>query len=305
MFAFGKGKRRLKESYIEDNVVYTHYWNTMVDIAVNVIKWDNLPEGMEERYLELSLIKNGYCYFFKDEILDRFCNLSGANGGTFDIYGNPNSRVAIAVNGYRKSLTPENSVICWNNYGRFGFIPDIQYFANRITRAVRIADVNLEQQRTPRIYAVNSRNNLTIDNIANQQYANVPYIKLDSKLDLNNIMQYDNTAPYIVDKCRYEIGQIWNEFLTFLGIENMNDDKKERMVADEVYANYGNIEASRNTMLSSRKIAAEEFNKMYGTNLEPHFNTKLPTMINNIVPLYTQFIDTEKPDSGEEDIRIE
>ena len=74
--------------------------------------------------------------------------------------------------------------------------------------------------------------------------------------------------------------QIWNEALTFCGIENSNADKKERLVSDEVGSNYGNIEAQRNVMLNARRQAVKKINKMFGTNIEVGFRSNLLTMVN-------------------------
>ncbi|MDE5978316.1 MAG: hypothetical protein K2G70_07650 [Turicibacter sp.] len=289
MFGFLKRTKMNKKNFADWLTwdAYDHYFRYMLDIAVNVIKWENLPEGMDERYLEMSLIKNGYCYFFKDEIVDKYVSLSGANSGGFDVYGNPYNRCAIGVNGYRRMLNPYNSVICWNNYGRYGYIQDIEYFARRIANVIRTSDVNLEGQKTPRIYVVNKNTKLTMDNIEDNINHYLPTIKLDTNFNINDIKVLENTAPYIVDKLRLHFNDIWNEYLTFLGIENMLNDKKERMVADEVHANDGNIEASRNTMLSARKKAAIDFNKMCGTNMKPVFNSNLPTLLNNTFDIIT------------------
>lgn len=46
---------------------------------------------------------------------------------------------------------------------------------------------------------------------------------------------------------------ILRECMTFLGIENANMDKKERLVSDEVNANNQQVIASRNIWLSERK----------------------------------------------------
>ena len=68
--------------------------------------------------------------------------------------------------------------------------------------------------------------------------------------------------------------------MTFCGIENSNQDKKERLVSDEVGSNYGNVEAQRNVMLNARKQAVEKINAMFGTNIDVHFRSNLQTMVN-------------------------
>lgn len=59
--------------------------------------------------------------------------------------------------------------------------------------------------------------------------------------------------------------------MTFLGIENANMDKKERLVSDEVNANNQQVIASRNIWLSERKKSIEELNKKFGLNASVEF----------------------------------
>ena len=74
-------------------------------------------------------------------------------------------------------------------------------------------------------------------------------------------------APYIADKIYMLKNQIWNEALTYLGISNVNIQKKERMIGDEVMRNLGGVIASRYSRLESRRTACEKINKMFGTDI--------------------------------------
>ena len=72
--------------------------------------------------------------------------------------------------------------------------------------------------------------------------------------------------------------------LTFFGVENGNSEKKERLITDEVMSNLGSVQAQRYVMLNSRRKAAEQINKMFGTDIEVNFrqdfsalNTQMPT----------------------------
>ena len=60
---------------------------------------------------------------------------------------------------------------------------------------------------------------------------------------------------------------MWNEALTYLGISNINVQKKERLITDEVTRNQGGVVASRYSRLESRRQACEQINKMFGLNI--------------------------------------
>lgn len=74
-------------------------------------------------------------------------------------------------------------------------------------------------------------------------------------------------APYVADKIYQLKTQIWNEALTYLGISNINIQKKERLITDEVTRNQGGTIASRYSRLQARRDAVVKINAMFGTNI--------------------------------------
>ena len=56
-------------------------------------------------------------------------------------------------------------------------------------------------------------------------------------------------------------------FLTFLGISNLNVQKKERLITDETIRSQGGTIASRYSRLNARRQACEEINKMFGLDI--------------------------------------
>ena len=94
---------------------------------------------------------------------------------------------------------------------------------------------------------------------------------------LDSVKVLNTASPYVGDKLNILKRQIWNEALTFLGIENVSSDKKERLVSDEVETNLGAVAAQRYTLLNSRREAAEKINKMFGTNIEVNFRAETRT----------------------------
>ena len=55
--------------------------------------------------------------------------------------------------------------------------------------------------------------------------------------------------------------------MTFLGINNANTEKRERLITDEVEANNEHIDLSAECMLKARQRAAEQINELFGTNI--------------------------------------
>ena len=67
--------------------------------------------------------------------------------------------------------------------------------------------------------------------------------------------------------------QYWNEALTYLGVENVTTEKKERLVSNEVMSNMGDVEAQRFTRLNARKRACEQINELFGLEVDCEFRS--------------------------------
>lgn len=271
-------KRRWQSAEL-NNKTYIDYYNRLMELALNVFEWENLPPSVDERFLELTLYEKGYCLYFNDEIIGNLA-LTCTIGGQLDVYRIPVLRRAYAVNGYNKMCSTKDSVLIFNNYLHTPTQLTIELFARRLYEIERAIDVNVKAQKTPTLILSSEQQRLTMKNLYMQYDGNEPFIFGDKNMDIEGIKSLKTDAPFVADKLENLKHQIWNEALTFCGIENSNQDKKERLVSDEVGSNYGNIEAQRNVMLNARKQAVKKINSMFGTNIDVHFRSNLATMVN-------------------------
>ena len=255
-----------------NNFNYAHYVERLTELAISMFEWKNLPEGIDERFLEMVLFKNGSAVFFKDEDMDEYLGLPVAVNGGFNVYKIPIRRRAYAVNGYQKDLTIENSVIIYNNMIRTNSVDIVTLFAQRLWDIDRSIDVNARSQKHPVLVQCSQEQRLTLLNLYKEVDGNSPVIFADKNLDINNSLKAINTeAPYVCDKLYMLKTQIWNEALTYLGISNLNFQKKERLISDEVLRSMGGTVASRYSRLESRRKACKEINKMFGLNIDVDF----------------------------------
>lgn len=275
----GRKKNRWPSAQI-NNQTYIDYYQRLMEFAINMFEWRNLPPSVDERFLELTLYEKGYCLYFNDEVVGNLA-LTCTIGGMLDVYRIPTERRAFAVNGYNKICTSQDSVLIFNNYLHTPTILTIELFARRLYEIERTIDVNVKAQKTPTLVLASEQQRLTLKNLYMQYDGNEPFIFGDKDMEFDGIKCLKTDAPYVADKLQVLKHQIWNEALTFCGIENSNQDKKERLVADEVGSNYGNIEAQRNVMLNARRQAADKINRMFGTNIEVGFRSNLNTMVNS------------------------
>ena len=232
-----------------------------------MFEWKNLPDTIDERFMELTLFSRGSAVFFKDEVMGFLC-LPCLIKGRLDVYRIPIDRQAFSVNGYRKNLNNEDSVIIWNNYIHTNSELLVRNYSTRLWSLDRIIDVNANAQKTPVLIKASEQQKLTLENAYMQWDGNEPVIFGDKQLDTNNFSVLKTDAPYIADKIYQLKTQYWNECLTRLGISNVNIQKKERLISDEVTRAMGGVIASRYSRLEMRRQAAKEINNMFGLDIE-------------------------------------
>lgn len=275
------GNGLFEESALLNDVTYLQYYERLTELAITMFNWQNLPSTVDPRYLELQLFQTGCVVYFNDDVIGNLC-LDCLPNSNFDVYGNPISRRAYSsYNNYQRGLKESDSVIIWNNYLRTNSVSAIQMFSRRLYILDRIIDVNVNAQKTPTLIQGTDKQRQTLVNLYKEFDGNSPFIFGDKNLDLNALKSLNTGAPYVADKLYQLKVQIWNEALTYLGISNINIQKKERLITDEVTRNQGGTIASRYSRLQARRDAVEKINAMFGTNISVSYREDLQEIGDN------------------------
>lgn len=271
-----------RENVVMNNSTYYMYLWRLLDLAMSVFEWKNLPEGVDPRMLEMWLLQNGFCVFFYDEDLKYSSNGEAPEGyavlqcmiaGHWDMYNYPLDRRAYAVNGLNVELDESNSVLIFNDYLRVPMFPTLQLYAQRLAEIDRTIDVNVMNQKTPKIIRCTDKQRLTFQNLMMQVQGNMYWIMSDKNVDLKDVDILDVSAPYVANELQILKHQYWNEALTFLGVENVTTQKKERLITSEVFTQMGDVEAQRFTRLNARKLACKQINELFGLEIDCDFRS--------------------------------
>lgn len=265
-----KRNREFWESAEFNNKTFNQYYNRLMNLAISMFEWKNLPDSVDPRFLELCLFGDGMAVFFRDEVMGELALQCMVNG-PLDVYRIPINRRAYATNGYNKALTNKDSVIIFNNELHTNSMLDVEMYAKRLYKLERTIDVNVEAQKTPIIVTCPENQRLTFKNLLMKYEGGQPFIWGDANLDLKQIQVLNTSAPFVSDKIQALKTQIWNEALTSLGITSLGNEKKERMVSDEVSSDMGSTMAQRFTRLNARQEACKKINKMFGLNISVEY----------------------------------
>lgn len=261
-----------KSSLFDNKRACNNYTYRLFEMAMSRGHWSKMPKTIDLRYLEQTLITQGACVFFKDDVLGYLC-LPVVLNGKLDVYGNPYDFMAISDTGYNKKLDVNTGVIIYNNYLRMPNIAEIRYYADRLYEYDRIIDVNVKAQKTPVLIKCDKNEILSMENVYQKYDGNQPVIYGKKSLNDDNITVLKTDAPYIADKVYTLKQNIWNEALTQLGIPNSDTTKRERMIKDEVLTAQGAVIATRNSPEKMRQIACEKINKMFGLDIWYQFDS--------------------------------
>lgn len=262
--------RRKRKPPVFNDPIFNRYYNRLCEITMSRFNWLNLPDTIDVRYLEQCLMRDGYAVFFKDEVLG-YLALQCMIGGQLNVYRIPTLRRAYATNGYQLQLDSTNSVIIYNNYVRTPELNAIRTYSLQLTEIERAIIVNSKAQKTPCLVLSDEKQREALENIYEQYDGDEPVIFGDKGLGTEPIKSISTLAPFTADKLYDLKSRVWNEALTYLGIPNVTEEKKERMLVDEVEKQNGGTFASRNSCLNMRRFACEEINKMFGLNIDVDF----------------------------------
>ena len=236
-------------------------------LALNRYKWENLPNGIESRYIEQMLYDNGECALF-DHPDFGLTVLRSSSRENLNIYGEPTKLTLTGFNVHRTVMMDE-CVRILNNDLALPSQENILYYARRMAEIDDIIMQNLRQQRVPYLFATDENNSFSMKALYDRIYQGEPAIFIDKEMlngQSENIMVIPTIAPYLVDKLQIQKQEMERELLTFLGINNTLE-KKERLLQDETNSNNQFIKMSSDIGFKQRQLACEQMNEMFGLNV--------------------------------------
>lgn len=267
---------------IINNKTYIDYLDRLKLLAVSLFKWKGLDDVAgfgASRFLELALYENGRACFVKDESKG-YLALKVNPTDKLNVYNLPVKVLAWSI-GYNKTYDFDDVVYIMNNELELPTSNTLSLFAYRLYETERTIDVNLIAQKTPVLIEGDTKTILTLKNVYMQYSGNTPFIFGNKQFDISNKLNVLKTdAPYLVDKLELHKHEIWNEALTYLGIDNANTDKKERLITDEVESNNDLISYYLNCFYRTRKQACDLINEKYGLNIEIELNKEITNLLN-------------------------
>lgn len=240
------------------------YMRHLTELAINRFKWSGLPRSIEPRFLELELFRHALVVWYWDKDFNRYMAVSASGNGGLNHYENPVSYTTYGNKYISKTLKGTDCVPIWANMLRCPDIDIVQVYARRLSTLDRTIEIAAKNLRKSKVVIADENQRLSWQNINRQIDEGVEVIYGTSALDTSQAQVFDfGGDPVGLLNLMIAKSKLWNECMTMLGINNANQDKKERLVSDEVAANDDQVFATRGIALNSRKLACEIINDKY------------------------------------------
>lgn len=253
-------------SQLTNMITYRNTLDENYSLAKNVFRIGNIPKTIDLGYVNGKLIKNGAVAFYIDE---------DENGNKvlfalpFEIektkkpYALPYEITVKGENGYQKTVTEKDFVIMYDNTEKRPIWIDILMYSERMSLCTRTCDINIANQKTNRLWLVPTDKEKTFRDLVNNVDSFSESVMAYDGLDIQSINSILQPAPYIADKVDLHYKEIYNQFLSFIGISTIQFNKKERMISDEIKSQTGGSIAQRFSRFEPRLKAIEEINEKF------------------------------------------
>ena len=303
-------KDAFRDAILMNTETYVDYLERMKKIALSMFEWQNLPPSMNARFIEICLFYIGQAALLYDDDYG-YINTMAADGGYINIYGLPTEIQCYSYRfNQRRSLymtdTGEEKgkecILVMNNYERIPTCSTVNLFAYRLAEAQRTADVNIKAQRTPVLITTDQKQYFTLKKMYEEYDGNTPAIFADKNVITPDALKTLKTdAPFIAQDIMDYKREIWNEFLTYMGISNLSE-KRERMISNEVDSNNELVNLNLQALLIPRKEACKQFNEKYGLIGDKAIDVKVRSDLYNLVKQFESVTENYREDKRQEEL---
>lgn len=262
------------ENDMEFQNTFFHYFN----LAISTFKWDGLPETCNVRYLETCLMLDGIAAFCKDPEMGYLTLKASPVAQAYNLYGETDKIYGYGWNGFMREYTAymygsdntmAQAVVCRDNPVCYPYVNHLLLYANRLTSTMRSLDVAAKKLKVPYYITCDESQKNSVEKILNDVDDNKERI-IVNRSTMDNVFQVLPTRidPSLLSVFWEHYENLEGQLKGLFGIESaVNQDKKERLITDEVNANNASTALSLQVRLAQRQQLCDTINKMWGINV--------------------------------------
>lgn len=251
-----------------ESTSYFYYCDTLFRKAMSIYQLKNAPDNWDIDYFMSVLLSMGFIAVTNTAlgVLPLKCGLSGVNvfnHFTTVIIANP-------ILGNLERTIDEDATVIKMQYSYAGIIPIVQKYASMLAQCDSSISVNLMNSKVTFIGLVeNKQTALTMREMYSQISSGVPAVFVKgSQINGDSILYNHVKENFVAGDIQILKRKIMSEFLTEIGINNCNYEKKERLTDNEVEANDSEIQLNSGYWFDNINEGINKTNKMFNLNLK-------------------------------------
>ena len=264
---------------------YFYWCNALLEYAIRLFTWENLPESLPQHEIEFSTLTHGYGVIVenKGEYIAPF-NYS-RNGVTnyYDMFTHVNFSTPIST-GYNAKIG-KNAIIVPNNSLKMPLTPKIQRYATLLAHTdISIVCELVNNRQSSLIETINQSESDKANIYFNRLYNGDLSTIVNKGFEMLKINDMSKRSQSEVEKLIVIRNKLLQAYLEEIGIKKQTE-KKERMITDESISNNEMLKLNISDMLECRQKAADEFNKISGLNVTVKCNIDYLETVENSVDI--------------------
>lgn len=267
-----------------------HYWRSLLEAsALTRFRWFGLPDGINPRFLEVCFLYWGNAAMF-ETVPGNLAVLPFQPFDVADMQFDPTHVLLTATNGrgtWKRLarqlvvqgpdgglvIEPQTCACGFDNILRRPVVPVIDLYARRLGDMDRKIDINVNAQATPWVASGSETAMTDLINKVAAITGNEPVVvEYNGMATDTNLSVLQTNAPFVAPDLQTVRARELNCIYTFLGIDNVYTDKKERSITGEMEANDEQIILMRNSFLDERVKFCDACNSLFGTNVSVSWN---------------------------------
>ena len=193
----------------------------------------------------------------------------------------------------RPQIVNKDVVIGWGHTSHAPVRSLVMWYVERIADVENTIDINLFSHKLPRLVVCSPEDRERVADImeAIERGEKKLFLEAEDYQAIKNVLDAGGSS-YIIDKLYTYKQNLENELLSFLGINNVAIEKKERLITDEANSNNQLINDSSDCFLDSLKNFCDEINTVLDYNISVEANSS---------PASNEDYDITNPEEVEED----
>ena len=262
-----------------NSTTYYYYMDMLFRKAMSIYIFENMPETWDYDYFVSVLLSQGIICVTDTALgtLPLRCSLTGIN-----VFNHPTTAIIAnpVLGNLERTIDDDCSIIKMSHTYRSDIMTICDRYAVLLSQCDSSISVNLQNSKVTFIALASSKQvaqsmRAMYDEISAGKPA--VFVKGD-QINGDNILYNHVKENFIASDVQILKRKLMSEFLTEIGVNNTNTDKRERLTDDEVQANNGEVQLNAGYWFDNIKEGIEKTNEMFGLNitvkLKNTFNTE-------------------------------